>query len=72
MERDAPCRYAAFYELEAESLEVALANANEGMGRFFISDAVDLATAHAYPLTPLGPLFNSSDEARAHAGGAAV
>jgi hypothetical protein len=67
MENEAPCGYAAIYEIEAESLEGALATASDGTARFPISDAVDLKTARAYPLTPLGPVFHSRDEALAHA-----
>jgi hypothetical protein len=71
MDRDAPCQYAALYEIEADSLDEALEAASDGTARFPVSDGVDLASAHAYPLTPLGPVFHSTEEARAHAHAAA-
>lgn len=56
MGREAPAKYAAFYEIEAESLDEALEIATEGTANSYISDAVDIASAYAIPLTPLGPI----------------
>ena len=56
MGRKAPCPYAALYEIEADSLDQALAVATEGTASSYISDAVDLGSAYAVPLTPLGPI----------------
>jgi hypothetical protein len=55
MDRDAPCRYAAIYEVEAASLDEAVATARSAE-RFPMTDAIDLSTAYPIPLTPLGPV----------------
>ena len=65
MGRDAPGKYMALYDIEAESLEKALEVASEGTARFHVSDAVDIASAHAVPLTPISPVYHSSEEAKA-------
>jgi hypothetical protein len=64
LDRDAPARYVAIYEIEADSMEEALRSSEEGTAGTFITDALDLESAWVIPLTPIGPALRS-DEARA-------
>ncbi|MGE4431253.1 MAG: hypothetical protein AB7E05_10990 [Sphingobium sp.] len=64
MGQSAPCKYMAFYEIEAPSLDDAIAIFTDGTAKFYVSDAVDLASVHAYPLTPITEKFSSSEQAR--------
>jgi hypothetical protein len=54
---DAPCKYAAIYDVEGDSLQDALdATGYAGSLRLPTSDAVDQSSAVAWALTPIGPL----------------
>lgn len=64
MGQSAPCKYMAFYEIDAPSLEEAIATFTDGTAKFYVSDAVDLTSVHAYPLTPITEKFLSSEDAR--------
>lgn len=52
MDRDAPCGFAAIYDIEAESIEDAIASARSAE-KFQTTDAIDLTTAYAIPLVPI-------------------
>ena len=69
MGRGAPCRYLVIYTIEALSMEKALEVFTHGTAEFYVSDAADLSSIHSFPLTPLGPMYTSSEEARAGEGG---
>ncbi len=47
-------RYMAIYEIEAESLEDALAKLNGGADSMNMSDALDLESAHAIAYSAIG------------------
>ncbi len=64
--RDAPARYVAIYEIEADSIEEVLRASDEGTADTFITDALDLESAWAIPLTPIGPLVRRDDRAADH------
>lgn len=52
MDRDAPCGFAAIYDIEAESIEDAISSARSAE-KFKTTDAIDLTTAYAIPLIPI-------------------
>jgi hypothetical protein len=51
---DAPKRYMAIYEIEAENLEVALEKLNSGSSTMNMSDALDVENAKAYAYSAIG------------------
>lgn len=59
MERDAPCGFAAIYDIEAESIDAAIAVARSSE-TFPTTDAIDLTTVYAIPLVPITPVRGST------------
>ena len=56
----APSRYLAIYEIEADSLEAALEKLNSGAGTMEMSDALDMASATALAYSAIGDRMESA------------
>jgi len=54
MGENAPSRYLAIYEIEAENVDVALEKLNAGAGTMVMSDALDQESASAIAYSAIG------------------